>query len=84
MGKIAAELEGAVARRAAAGAAGHLSTRVLAQGDRWIVQDVVCTSGPQDRAFEERHSRVSIAIVAAGSFQYGSAGARSEERRVGK
>ncbi|MGH7838270.1 MAG: helix-turn-helix domain-containing protein, partial [Candidatus Binataceae bacterium] len=59
-----------------AGAAGRLSTRVLAQGDGWTVQDVVCTSGPQDRAFEERHARVSIAIVAAGSFQYGSAGAR--------
>ncbi|MGI8745236.1 MAG: helix-turn-helix domain-containing protein [Bryobacteraceae bacterium] len=65
-----------MARRAVAGASGHLTTRVLAQGDGWIVQDVVCTCGPQDRPFEERHSRVSIAIVVAGSFQYGSAGAR--------
>src|SRR5579864_3041575 len=30
------------------------------------------TSGPQDRPFEEHHSGFSIAIVAAGSFQYRS------------
>jgi AraC family transcriptional regulator len=30
---------------------------------------VVCTSGPGDRAFEERHSHYRIAVVAAGSFQ---------------
>jgi AraC-like DNA-binding protein len=46
---------------------------MLAQGDGWMVEDLVCTSGPQDRPFEERHSYVSIAIVAAGSFQYRSA-----------
>ena len=33
---------------------------------------MVCTSGPQDRPFEERHDGVSIAIVLAGSFQYRS------------
>lgn len=44
--------------------------RILAQGDGWSVEDVVCSSGPRDRPFEEQHSHVSIAIVAAGTFQY--------------
>jgi AraC-like DNA-binding protein len=42
---------------------------VLAQGDGWQVADVVCTCGPQDRPFEEQHSHVCIALVAAGTFQ---------------
>jgi AraC-like DNA-binding protein len=49
---------------------------VLAQGDGWTVSDVVCTSGPDDRPFEERHSHFSIAIVAAGTFQYRSTAGR--------
>jgi AraC family transcriptional regulator len=36
------------------------------------VADVLCTCGPQDRAYEERHSHYTIAIVLAGSFQYSS------------
>jgi AraC-like DNA-binding protein len=48
----------------------ELAGRILAQGDGWSVEDVVCSSGPRDRPFEERHSHVSIAIVAAGTFQY--------------
>jgi AraC-like DNA-binding protein len=32
----------------------------------------MCTSGPQDRPFEEQHQWVSIAVVVAGSFQYRS------------
>jgi AraC-like DNA-binding protein len=36
------------------------------------VSDVICTSGPQDRAFEEQHTKVSVALVVAGSFQYRS------------
>jgi AraC-like DNA-binding protein len=43
---------------------------LLARGDGWCVEDVICTSGPDDRPFEERHSQVSVAIVAAGTFQY--------------
>jgi AraC-like DNA-binding protein len=45
----------------------------LAQGEGWTVSDVVCTSGPQDRPFEERHAAFSIAVVTAGSFQYHAA-----------
>jgi len=37
------------------------------------VGDVICTSGPFDRPFEEQHSGVSVAAVIAGTFQYRSA-----------
>jgi len=72
LAKIAAELDRALARRAMSGAPGQATARMMAQGDRWTVEDVICTSGPRDRPFEERHSYVAIAIVAAGSFQYRS------------
>ncbi len=72
MAKIAVELEQALAQRAAQGLPGRATARVLAGGPGWTVSDVVCTSGPQDRPFEERHAGVSIAIVVAGSFQYRS------------
>ena len=49
-----------------------LAARVLARGDGWTVSHVICTSGPQDRPFEEQHSQTSIAIVLAGTFQYRS------------
>src|SRR5262245_53240306 len=44
----------------------------MASGAGWKVADVLCTSGPQDRPFEERHTPYTIAIVVAGSFQYRS------------
>jgi AraC-like DNA-binding protein len=46
--------------------------RLIARGDGWSVSEVVCTLGPRDRPFEERHSSLSIAIVAAGAFHYRS------------
>ncbi len=76
MAKIAVDLERALARRAADGAAGKAEGRVLAQGDSWAVEDVICTSGPEDRPFEEHHADVAIAIVAVGSFEYRSAAGR--------
>jgi AraC family transcriptional regulator len=72
LAKIAAELERALAERRKNGARGEATGRLLAKGEGWTVEDIVCTSGPQDRPFEERHSRVSIAVVGAGSFQYRS------------
>ena len=72
MAKIAVELERALAQRARDGSPGRTHARTLAQGEGWIVQDVICTSGPRDRPFEERHACVEIALVAAGSFQYRS------------
>src|ERR1051325_2860086 len=68
--KIAAALADALAARARSGAEGGTSDRVLARGEGWSVLDVICTSGPSDRAYEERHSAVSIAIVASGTFGY--------------
>lgn len=47
--------------------------RLLARGDGWIVEDVVCTAGPHDRPYEEQHSQVAIAIVIFGSFEYRAA-----------
>jgi AraC family transcriptional regulator len=70
LAKIAVELRQALTRRELHGGAGSLTAQVLAQGNGWTVEDVICTSGPRDRSFEERHSQVRIAIVVAGSFQY--------------
>src|SRR5262245_1971720 len=69
---MAVELEHALGQRMAAGSAGCTSSRILARGDGWNVADVMCTSGPRDRPFEERHASSTIAIVLAGSFQYRS------------
>jgi AraC-like DNA-binding protein len=37
------------------------------------VRDVLCTAGPHDRPFEERHGSVCVAAVTQGTFQYRSA-----------
>lgn len=76
MAKIAVELEKALARRAFDGVAGGTTTRWLAWGKGWKVGDVICTSGPDDRPFAERHAGVAIALVTAGTFQYRSAAGR--------
>lgn len=70
MAKIAVELEEALAERNRSGAPGRMSDRMLARGEGWRVYDIVCTSGPQDRPFQESHSVYSIAMVVAGTFQY--------------
>jgi AraC family transcriptional regulator len=49
-----------------------LASRLLASGPGWYVQDVICTSGPGDRPFEERHDGVCIAAVTGGTFRYRS------------
>jgi len=72
LAKIAVELEQAVARRKQTANPETMSLRVLDEGSGWRVADILCTSGPQDRAFEERHERVSISLVTAGTFQYRS------------
>ena len=46
------------------------TSRVIASGPDWRVQDIRCTAGPSDRAFEERHDDVCVAIVTHGTFQY--------------
>jgi AraC-like DNA-binding protein len=72
LGKIAADLERSLRDRVVRGAPGGQRDRRIAGGDGWTVADVVCTSGPGDRTFEERHTRTSVAVVLAGTFQYRS------------
>ena len=72
MAKIASALEDALRKRAHAGSPGCAEAHPLAGRGGWTVHDVVCTSGPDDRPFEERHAAFSIAIVLAGTFQYRS------------
>jgi AraC family transcriptional regulator len=72
LAKIAIELEHALARRREEGRPGRTARRIIARGDGWAVADVVCTCGPQDHPYEERHTRYTIAMVVAGSFQYSS------------
>lgn len=77
MAEIAAALRQAIERRAAEGSAGGMAARVLARGEGWSVINVMCTSGPGDRSFEEQHRNFSVALVAAGSFQYRSTAGRA-------
>jgi AraC family transcriptional regulator len=72
LGKIAADLEQSLRDRDLRGAPGGQRGRWIADGDGWAVADVVCTSRPGDRSFEEQHTRTSIAVVLAGTFQYRS------------
>ena len=60
----------AVAVDAAQG--GAISARELARGDGWQLWDYVCCAGPDDRPFEEVHTRMSISAVVAGTFNYRS------------
>lgn len=76
LGKIAAGVERAVAERVADGAAAGAHGTPLAAGDGWRVADVICTSGPSDRPFEEEHSLMSVGIVVAGTFQHRSSTGR--------
>jgi AraC family transcriptional regulator len=72
LAKIAADLDEALALRRDTGACGDVMPRTLASGASWSVADVLCTHGPHDAPFEEQHSQVLIALVAAGNFEYRS------------
>jgi AraC-like DNA-binding protein len=72
LAKIAVAVEHALSRRREHGTPGCTTPRIIARGDGWTAADVVCTSGPGDRAYEEQHTRYLIAVVLAGSFQYRS------------
>ncbi|HEY9463996.1 MAG TPA: AraC family transcriptional regulator [Vicinamibacterales bacterium] len=63
------DLDRALARRRQLGTPGSTTPQVVAGGEGWTVADVICTSGPDDRPFEEQHSQFAIAVVVAGSFQ---------------
>ncbi|HLL28643.1 MAG TPA: helix-turn-helix transcriptional regulator [Xanthobacteraceae bacterium] len=47
-----------------------LTSNLLASGPGWRVSDVICSAGPGDRPFEERHDFVCVAAVTEGTFQY--------------
>jgi len=72
LAKVAIELEHALARRRRDGTPGRTVPHVIARGEGWTVADVLCTCGPQDCPYEERHTHDTIAIVCAGSFEYRS------------
>jgi AraC family transcriptional regulator len=40
-----------------------LTSSLLASGSDWRVDDVVCSSGPRDRPFEERHDWACVALT---------------------
>jgi AraC family transcriptional regulator len=44
--------------------------RPLHQGEDWSISEFLCTAGPHDRPFEERHEEFSIAAVIEGTFRY--------------
>jgi AraC family transcriptional regulator len=44
--------------------------RPLAHQPQWSLTEYICTAGPHDQPFEERHDRVSVALVTAGTFCY--------------
>jgi len=44
--------------------------RPVARQTQWSLTEYVCSAGPHDRTFEERHDRVSIALVTSGTFRY--------------
>jgi len=46
------------------------SSRLLASGEGWWVNDFTCGAGPHDRPFQEQHTTVCIAAVTEGTFQY--------------
>jgi AraC-like DNA-binding protein len=61
-------LAAALARKAASGARGNIWDNVIASGNGWWVQDVVCTCGPHDHEAEELTATSSLALVLSGSF----------------
>jgi len=61
-------LEIALKCKAQTGAPGAAEARLVAAGEGWRVVDIVCTSGPGDRPFEERFLASSISLVMAGTF----------------
>ncbi|MFC5428327.1 helix-turn-helix transcriptional regulator [Paraburkholderia denitrificans] len=75
MHALAAPLQRALVQRERDGTEGTNRPPIgvaLATGAQWSVEDVVCTLGPRDRPFEERHASACLAIVAAGAFDYRS------------
>lgn len=67
-GQPAGALGEALLRKARLGKHGGIAARTLAAGEGWRAIDYICTCGPRDRAFEERHALTSISVVLSGTF----------------
>src|ERR1700704_3907334 len=78
LAKIAVGLARGLAKRTHGGP-GRVDARVLGKGNGWTVEDIVCSSGPQDRSYDEQHQHVAIAIVTSGTFQYRGSGSNGRE-----
>jgi AraC-like DNA-binding protein len=50
-----------------------ITPRRIAAGAGWRITEFLCDAGPEDRAFEERHREIGIALVVGGTFRYRSA-----------
>ena len=50
--------------------AGPPLLRPITQQPQWSLTEYICSAGPDDRPFEERHERVSMALVTSGTFCY--------------
>jgi hypothetical protein len=66
LAKIAVELESAGTSLTMTSGPAHAKARVLADGDSWTFEDVICTCGPRYRPLELLRANVPIAIVAGG------------------
>jgi AraC family transcriptional regulator len=47
-----------------------LKVQILAAGQGWKADDVVCDYGPHDHSFVEEHAETAISVVTRGTFQY--------------
>jgi AraC family transcriptional regulator len=63
-------LKSALAHKRENGAAGSASADRVMETSGIRISDIVCTSGPRDRPFEEAHPLAAIAIVLSGTFSY--------------
>jgi AraC-like DNA-binding protein len=63
-------LRAALERKRVEGAAGCARSHRVFEADGLRVSDILCTSGPHDRPYEEAQGLASIAIVLAGTFSY--------------
>jgi AraC family transcriptional regulator len=79
LAKIAVTLVEALAQRATHDGPGRVEARLLAKGDGWTVEDIICSCGPHDRPYDEQHEHVAIAIVTSGTFQYRGSGSNGRE-----
>jgi AraC family transcriptional regulator len=61
-------LAAALARKARHGARGEITDHIIASGEGWGAQEVICTCGPHDREADELTSVSSVALVLSGSF----------------